>query len=166
MGRKGEVDLGKSWGREKIMIKDVWNSQRTIKSGVWNTLLIPALGRQRQVDLDEFEAHLIYIMSPRTARAPWWDPVSKNRQTKQACDVVHRHFQHLGGRDQRVFYEFRPVWSTQWLPGQPNYTVKLCLKSIYPSISQSWKFIYSTGCRCVWTFLAGRACIFLILSFL
>ena len=31
--------------------------------------LIPALGRQRQVDLSEFEASLVYKVSSRTARA-------------------------------------------------------------------------------------------------
>ena len=31
-------------------------------------LLIPALGRQRKVDLCEFEASLVYRMSSRTAR--------------------------------------------------------------------------------------------------
>ena len=32
-------------------------------------LLIPALGRQRQADLCEFEAILVYRVSSRTARA-------------------------------------------------------------------------------------------------
>ena len=32
----------------------------------WQTLLIPALGRQRQVDLCEFEANLVYRASSRT----------------------------------------------------------------------------------------------------
>jgi hypothetical protein len=35
----------------------------------WLTLLIPAFKRQRQVDLCEFEASLVYKMSSRTARA-------------------------------------------------------------------------------------------------
>jgi hypothetical protein len=42
--------------------------------------LIPALGRQRQVN---FEASLVYRVSSRTARAIQRNPVSKNKkQTK------------------------------------------------------------------------------------
>ena len=39
--------------------------------------MIPALGRQRQVDLCEFEASLGYIVSSRTAWATQRNPVSK-----------------------------------------------------------------------------------------
>ena len=39
------------------------------KAGWWRTPLIPALGRQRQEDLCEFEASLVYRVSSRTARA-------------------------------------------------------------------------------------------------
>ena len=35
----------------------------------WRMPLIPALRRQRQVDLQEFEASLVYRASFRTARA-------------------------------------------------------------------------------------------------
>jgi hypothetical protein len=35
----------------------------------WHTLSVPALGRQRQVDLCELEASLVYKVSSRTARA-------------------------------------------------------------------------------------------------
>ena len=39
-------------------------------TGWWRCMpLIPALGRQRQVDLSEFEASLVYKGSSRTARA-------------------------------------------------------------------------------------------------
>ena len=42
--------------------------------------LIPALGRQRQIDLCEFEASLVYKASSRTARAVTTkNPVSKNK---------------------------------------------------------------------------------------
>ena len=44
--------------------------------------LIPALRKQKQVDLCEFEVSLVYIASSRTARAIEGDPVSKNK-TKQ-----------------------------------------------------------------------------------
>jgi len=44
-------------------------------------LLIAALRRQRQVDLHEFQASLVYRVSSRTARAIQGDPVSN--KTKQ-----------------------------------------------------------------------------------
>jgi hypothetical protein len=40
--------------------------------------LIPTLERQRQVDLCDFKANLIYKLSPRTARATQRNPVSKS----------------------------------------------------------------------------------------
>ena len=44
----------------------------------WHTPLIPALGRQRQVDLCECEASLVYRTSSKTARAVTQrNPVSK-----------------------------------------------------------------------------------------
>ena len=47
--------------------------------------LTPALGRQRQMDLREFEASLAYCVSSRTARASTaqGNPVWKNKQTKK-----------------------------------------------------------------------------------
>ena len=46
-------------------------------------LLIPALRRQKQVNLSEFKARLFYKASPRTARTiTQRNPVSKNK-TKQ-----------------------------------------------------------------------------------
>ena len=46
--------------------------------------LIPALGRQRQVDLCEFKASLVYRASSRTARAVTQrNPVSKNKRKKK-----------------------------------------------------------------------------------
>ena len=41
--------------------------------------LIPALWRQRRVDLSTFEASLVYRVSYRTARATQKNPVSKNK---------------------------------------------------------------------------------------
>jgi hypothetical protein len=48
----------------------------------WRTPLIPALGRQRQVDLlsSEFEASLVYKVSSRTARAIQRNTVSKKKK--------------------------------------------------------------------------------------
>jgi hypothetical protein len=42
-------------------------------------LLIPALGRQRQVDLCEFKASLAYTLSSRTASATQRNPVLKKK---------------------------------------------------------------------------------------
>ena len=39
--------------------------------------LIPELRRQRQVDLSEFEASLVYIASSRTAKAAQRNPASE-----------------------------------------------------------------------------------------
>ena len=48
----------------------------------WCMPLILALERQRQVDLSEFKASLVYIMSFRKLRAIQRDPVSKNKSNK------------------------------------------------------------------------------------
>jgi hypothetical protein len=45
--------------------------------------LIPALGRQRQVDPCEFKAGLVYRASSRTARATQRNPVSKSQEKKR-----------------------------------------------------------------------------------
>ena len=46
--------------------------------------VIPALGRQRQVDLFEFEASLVYRTSSRTVRAVTQrNPVSKKQQQQK-----------------------------------------------------------------------------------
>jgi hypothetical protein len=49
----------------------------------WCTSLIPGLRRQRQEDLCELEAIMVYRMSPRTARATQRNPVSKQNKIKQ-----------------------------------------------------------------------------------
>ena len=57
----------------------------------WRTPLFPALGRQRQADLCEFEASLVYRASSRTTWAVTQrNPVLKNKTKKQKSDV-HRH---------------------------------------------------------------------------
>ena len=45
--------------------------------------LTPVLQRQRQADLCEVEASLVYRTSSRTARATQRTPVSKQNKTKQ-----------------------------------------------------------------------------------
>jgi hypothetical protein len=52
----------------------------------WHTSLILALRRQRQADLSEFEASLVYKVSSTTARATQRNPVSK----KQKVNNSHR----------------------------------------------------------------------------
>jgi hypothetical protein len=42
--------------------------------------LIPALWKQRQVDLSEFEANQVYTVSSRIARATQRNPVSKRKK--------------------------------------------------------------------------------------
>ena len=50
----------------------------------WLTPLIPALRRQRQADLCEFKASLVYRASSRTgSKAIQRNPVSKNKKQKQ-----------------------------------------------------------------------------------
>jgi capsid protein len=55
----------------------------------WHIPLIPALGRESQVDLCEFEASLVYRVSSRTARATQRNPVLKNK-TKQKKERKQR----------------------------------------------------------------------------
>ena len=49
-----------------------------IWSWVWLTPLVPALGRQRQIDLYKSEANLKSTVSSKTFRATQKDPVSLN----------------------------------------------------------------------------------------
>jgi hypothetical protein len=46
----------------------------------WLTPLILALGKQRQVDLCEFKASVIYRVSSRTARDKQRNPISKKKK--------------------------------------------------------------------------------------
>ena len=45
--------------------------------------LIPVLGRQRQAELCEFKAILVYRSSSRTAKAAQRNPVSKSKADRQ-----------------------------------------------------------------------------------
>ena len=50
--------------------------------------LIPAPGRQRQVDLCEFEVSLIYKASSRTgSKTTQRNPVLKNKQTRNKTEI-------------------------------------------------------------------------------
>ena len=50
--------------------------------------MIPALRSQRQVDLYEFEAILVYRASSRTAKATERNPVLKNQNKKEMKENV------------------------------------------------------------------------------
>ena len=56
--------------------------QRPISGSVWHRPLIPALRRQTQADLCEFEASLVYRVSSRTARAAQRNPVSATTKSE------------------------------------------------------------------------------------
>jgi hypothetical protein len=48
----------------------------------WHTPLLQGLGRQRQADLCEFEASLVYRVICKTARATQRNNISKQKQTQ------------------------------------------------------------------------------------
>ena len=53
--------------------------------------LIPALGRQRQVNLCGFEASLVYRMISRTGRTVTRkNPLSKTKQTEKDTNTIER----------------------------------------------------------------------------
>ena len=60
-------------------------------------ILIPALMRQRQVDICEFEASLVYRENSRTVRTTQRNPVSKNKvksdedARRQSVSSTHTH---------------------------------------------------------------------------
>jgi hypothetical protein len=54
--------------------------------------VVHALGRERQVDLCEFEASLVYRVSFRTARATQRDPVLKKQRKKDSEYVATKYF--------------------------------------------------------------------------
>ena len=50
----------------------------------WGAPLIPALGRQRQVDFCEFEANLVYRVSSRTgSKATQRNPISGRKKSNK-----------------------------------------------------------------------------------
>ena len=62
--------------------------------------MVPAFGRQRQVDLCEFKDSLVYILSSRTASARERDPVSKIKR-KRRRRTRQRKRKREGGRKRR-----------------------------------------------------------------
>ena len=68
-------------------------------AGGWCTPLIPALRSQRQVDLSEFKASLVYRVNSRTAKATQRNPISKTKQkeTKQTLSRQEKPFSRFFG---------------------------------------------------------------------
>ena len=62
-----EETKGSSYFHIKENIDQVW----------WCTPSVPSLARQRQMDLHEFKASLVYIAHCRPVRAKYWDLVSR-----------------------------------------------------------------------------------------
>jgi hypothetical protein len=58
----------------------------------WHILLIPALERQRQVDLCEFQVNLVYRMRFRPAAATQRDPVLRKPKPKPNPKSIMVHF--------------------------------------------------------------------------
>jgi hypothetical protein len=50
----------------------------------WHITLFPALGRQRQADVCEFKASLVYRVISRTARATQRNPVSQQQTNNKS----------------------------------------------------------------------------------
>jgi hypothetical protein len=61
---------------------------RDLSRAWWRTPLIPALGRQKQARISEFEASLVYRVNSRTARTIQRNPVSKNKKKKKSFLLV------------------------------------------------------------------------------
>ena len=64
----------------------------------WHTLLIPALSRQRQADLCEFKARLVYRVSSRTAKDIQRDPVLKPNPPKKTQFTIRETIPLIGNR--------------------------------------------------------------------
>ena len=52
--------------------------------------MILALGKQRQVDLCEFKASLVYKVSSRTAKATWRNLKTRNKQTNKHTKKIKK----------------------------------------------------------------------------
>ena len=52
----------------------------------WHTPLLQGLGRQRQADLCEFEASLVYRVTSKTARDTQRSNISKQNKTKKTTN--------------------------------------------------------------------------------
>ena len=77
------VKISINWSTSPVTVERTALIVAGLAGQWWRMHLIPALGRQRQVDLSEFEASLVYRVSSRRARAVTQrNPVSKNKKSK------------------------------------------------------------------------------------
>ena len=70
-----------TWGTHIQAI--IYTKNKVSSRAVWHTPLTPALERQRQADLCEFEGSLVYRVSSRTVRASQRNPVLRKPTNKQ-----------------------------------------------------------------------------------
>jgi hypothetical protein len=78
--------------KQKVYQLEISPLKRIIQAGRWwCTPFIPALGRQRQADLCEFDASLVYKVSFRTARATQRNPVYKNQKNQSNKQTKKNH---------------------------------------------------------------------------
>lgn len=78
---KETLEAKRQWMDIEMVVVGAELKNSTITRQCCRTLLIPALGKQRQMDLSEFMASLIYKVkvSSRTISAViHWNPVSRN----------------------------------------------------------------------------------------
>ena len=66
------------------LASSMWFLQVCLAGRWWRTPLIPALGRQRQVDLYEFETSLIYRASSRTGTKTTEKPCFEKAKKKKS----------------------------------------------------------------------------------
>lgn len=64
--------------------------------------MVAALRKQKQIELCEFKASLVYKLISRTAGATQWDPVSKN---KKNLKMVHLYKEILFS-DEQIKYRY------------------------------------------------------------
>jgi hypothetical protein len=65
----------------------LYNNCFFIKPGVEAHAFNLSTPRQRQADLHEFEANLVYIESSKTARSTWRDLISKNQEKNRFLKI-------------------------------------------------------------------------------
>lgn len=72
-------------------LKTRFDFQRSYKKPSMSECSIPDTQGQGQVNLCEFKANQVCIISPRSAKAVLWDPVLKKEKEKQASKQAGMH---------------------------------------------------------------------------